>query len=58
MKVEERRDRWQAMIVKLRRASVQNWFADFLHTLSEVRRAPALPANLPLMLDFPGRISA
>jgi trehalose 6-phosphate synthase len=49
MKLEERRERWQSMVTKLRRASVQNWFSDFLHTLSEVRRAPLLPASLPLV---------
>ena len=58
MKVEERRERWQSMMTKLRRASVRNWFADFLHMLSAVRRAPAWPADLPRVLDFPGRISA
>jgi len=51
MKLDERRERWQSMIEKLRRAPVQNWFSDFLHTLQEVRRAPALPANLPLVLE-------
>ena len=51
MKVAERRERWHAMVVKLRRASVQNWFAAFLHTLTEVRRAPSLPKNLSLLLD-------
>jgi trehalose-6-phosphate synthase len=55
MSVEERRERWQSMVVKLKRASVQNWFTDFLHTLSEVRRAPAIPANLPLVLDLAQR---
>jgi trehalose 6-phosphate synthase len=55
MSVEERRDRWQSMMTKLRRASVQNWFADFLHTLAEVRRGPALPANLPQVLDLAQR---
>jgi trehalose 6-phosphate synthase len=50
MKVEERRERWQQMVIKLKRAPVQSWFTDFLHTLREVRRAPALPANL-LVLD-------
>ena len=33
MSVEERRERWQSMVTKLKRASVQNWFTDFLHTL-------------------------
>jgi trehalose 6-phosphate synthase len=50
MKLDERRERWASMETKLRRGSVQNWFSDFLHTLTEVRRAPAIPANLPSML--------
>jgi trehalose 6-phosphate synthase len=58
MGVEERRERWQAMVIKLRRASVRNWFADFLRTLSEVRRAPAIPANLPQVLDLAQRRAA
>jgi trehalose 6-phosphate synthase len=51
MGVEERRERWQQMMTKLQRAPVQSWFSDFLHMLSEVRRAPALPATLPYLLD-------
>jgi trehalose 6-phosphate synthase len=51
MSIEERRERWQQMVTKLRRAPVRSWFTDFLHTLTEVRRAPALPANLRLVLD-------
>src|SRR5246500_4661287 len=49
MSLEERRDRWHRMVVKLRRASVRNWFSDFLHTLTAVRRAPAIP---PQVLDL------
>ncbi len=55
MSIEERRERWQSMMTKLRRASVKNWFANFLHTLSEVRHAPSLPANLPHVLDLATR---
>jgi trehalose 6-phosphate synthase len=51
MNIGERRERWQSMVTKLKRASVQNWFSDFLRTLAAVRRAPSLPANLPLVLD-------
>ncbi|HUD88284.1 MAG TPA: trehalose-6-phosphate synthase [Xanthobacteraceae bacterium] len=58
MSIEERRERWQSMVIKLKRASVQNWFSDFLHTLSEVCRAPALPANLPQVLDLAARRTA
>jgi hypothetical protein len=46
------------MVTKLRRAPVQKWFADFLRTLSELRRAPSLPANLPQVLELAGRRSA
>jgi trehalose 6-phosphate synthase len=49
MSVEERRERWERMVIKLKRAPVRNWFTDFLQTLAAVRRAPPLPANL---LDF------
>jgi trehalose 6-phosphate synthase len=58
MSVEERRERWHAMVTKLRRGSVQKWFADFLRTLSEVRHAPSLPANLPQVLELARRRSA
>jgi trehalose 6-phosphate synthase len=46
MSLEERRERWQRMVIKLKRASVQNWFNDFLHTLTAVCRAPAIPAQV------------
>jgi trehalose 6-phosphate synthase len=42
MPVEERRERWLAMIGKLKATSVQTWFSDFVQTLAEVRRV-ALP---------------
>jgi trehalose 6-phosphate synthase len=51
MSIEERRERWQQMVTKLRRAPVRSWFTDFLHTLAEVRRAPALPTDLRLVFD-------
>jgi trehalose 6-phosphate synthase len=51
MKLDERRERWEAMVTKLRRASVQNWFASFLRTLSELRRAPSLPRNFHHALE-------
>jgi trehalose 6-phosphate synthase len=41
MNLEERRERWHAMIAKLRASSVQMWFADFLQTLEHTRHAPA-----------------
>jgi trehalose 6-phosphate synthase len=51
MRVEERRERWLAMIDKLKSASVQIWFSDFVRALGEVRRT-ALPvatrSNVPI----------
>ncbi len=57
MRVEERRERWHAMVRKLRASSVQNWFSEFLHTLADVRRAPSRlaasrPAASPIVLDI------
>ncbi|MDR3423358.1 MAG: trehalose-6-phosphate synthase [Xanthobacteraceae bacterium] len=60
MSLDERRERWHAMIGKLRASSVQNWFADFLRTLADTRRTPARlatsrPAKLPVVLDLKSR---
>ncbi|HEY2530183.1 MAG TPA: trehalose-6-phosphate synthase [Xanthobacteraceae bacterium] len=55
MKLEDRRERWQNMMTKLRRSSVQAWFADFLHTLCELRRTPSFSATLPRALNLVGR---
>jgi trehalose 6-phosphate synthase len=60
MSLDERRERWHAMMAKLRAHSVQNWFAEFLRTLADTRRAPARlatsrPAALPMVLDLPSR---
>ena len=60
MSVEERRERWHSMMATLRASSVQNWFADFLHTLADLRRATSRlatprPAALPVMFDLAGR---
>jgi trehalose 6-phosphate synthase len=46
MSLEERRERWERMVIKLRRASVQNWFNDFLHILTAVCGAPAIPQQV------------
>ena len=56
MSLDERRERWHAMMAKLRAHSVQSWFAEFLRTLADTRRAPARLATsraaaLPLVLD-------
>jgi trehalose 6-phosphate synthase len=50
MTIEERRERWQQMVTKLKRGSQQNWFSAFLNTLSEARRLPRVPANQPRMV--------
>jgi trehalose 6-phosphate synthase len=38
MPLEERRERWLAMIDKLRATSVQSWFSDFVSMLDDVKR--------------------
>jgi trehalose 6-phosphate synthase len=51
MPIEERRQRWLAMIDRLKSASVQSWFADFVRTLGQVRRPPlpvATRGNAPI----------
>lgn len=53
MPIEERRERWLAMVDKLRSASVHAWFADFVHALGEVRRSTALPAAARAVLPRP-----
>ena len=55
MSLEERRDRWQSMVRKLKAGSVQNWFSDFLHTLSDVQRAPVRTATAPIVLELARR---
>ena len=47
MSLEERRERWHAMIGRLRAHSVQSWFADFLDALSDTRRPARLAASRP-----------
>jgi len=60
MSLDERRERWHAMVAKLKACSVQSWFADFLRALADTRRAPARlamsrPAKLPVVLDLKTR---
>jgi trehalose 6-phosphate synthase len=53
MPLEERRERWSAMIGKLRSTSVQSWFADFTTELAGVRRRAApIPARRFLPQPF------
>jgi trehalose 6-phosphate synthase len=58
MSLEERRERWQSMVRKLKAASVQNWFADFLRTLADVRRTPLQAAMQPIVLELASRRAA
>jgi trehalose 6-phosphate synthase len=58
MRIEERRERYRSMMLKLKAASVQNWFADFLHTLADVRRGPLQAATRPFVLDLASRRAA
>ena len=55
MNVQERRERWQAMVRKLKASSVQNWFSDFLHTLSDIRRTPLQAATGAIVLQLANR---
>jgi trehalose 6-phosphate synthase len=60
MGLDERRERWHAMVGKLRECSGQRWFADFLRALADTRRAPARLATsrlskAPIVLDRAGR---
>jgi trehalose 6-phosphate synthase len=50
MTIEERRERWQEMVTKLKHGSLQSWFFAFLDTLSEARRSSPVPANQPRMV--------
>jgi trehalose 6-phosphate synthase len=59
MRLDERRERWQAMISKLRKSSVQKWYSDFLTALTSARPATSLvatarPGALSVRLDVVG----
>jgi trehalose 6-phosphate synthase len=58
MNVEERRERWRAMVRRLKAASVQAWFTHFLHVLSDTRRMPLKAATQPIVLDLAQRRAA
>jgi trehalose 6-phosphate synthase len=46
MSLEERRERWDVMIDRLRAGSVQGWFSDFVRALDDVRgAAPTIAAR-------------
>jgi trehalose 6-phosphate synthase len=44
MPLTERRMRWEAMMVKLRGGTIQQWFADFVDALQKTRSDKAAPA--------------
>jgi trehalose 6-phosphate synthase len=48
MPLAERRLRWEAMMVKLRAGTIQQWFADFVDTLqaSQPRKTPSEPPEI------------
>jgi trehalose 6-phosphate synthase len=59
MSLDERRERWQSMVAKLRQCSVQSWFSDFLQALGDTDREPAVvtaprAAAMPFMLEAAG----
>jgi trehalose 6-phosphate synthase len=50
MPLVERRMRWEAMMVKLRSRTIQQWFADFVEQLQETQFDRSA---MPLMSDTP-----
>lgn len=56
--LDERRERWQAMISKLRKSSVRKWYTDFLSALRSASPASSLFAaarpGAPVRLDVVG----
>jgi trehalose 6-phosphate synthase len=49
MPLTERRMRWEAMMAKLRRGTIQQWFESFVQELQETQLDRS--ANAPLMPD-------
>jgi trehalose 6-phosphate synthase len=57
MSLEERRERWQSMVGRLRKSSVQNWFSEFLKALTDTHHAspplvPSRPGAVPMVVGF------
>jgi trehalose 6-phosphate synthase len=53
MSLDERRERWNSMVSKLRQSSVKNWFSDFLQALTEVDPPlVAAPRTAPMTIMF------
>jgi trehalose 6-phosphate synthase len=53
MPLVERRMRWEAMMIKLRAGTIQQWFADFLDALQEANGGVAKPATDKAAVDPP-----
>ena len=52
MSLDERRERWEAMMKKLRHVSVHTWFADFVHALGRCDTSPQVSTRaLPRVAD-------
>ncbi len=58
MSAEERRERFHAMVRKLKAGSVQAWFAHFLRVLADIQRMPLHAATRPIVLDLASRRAA
>jgi trehalose 6-phosphate synthase len=53
MSADERRERWQAMIARLKSRPIQAWFSDFVDALTQVRTAPRHSTATVLRLPVP-----
>jgi len=58
MTLDERRERWHAMVSELRTSPLHSWFTEFLRTLTEVHRTPSPRATMPMVLDIASRSRA
>jgi trehalose 6-phosphate synthase len=51
MSLDERRERWEAMMKTLRRSSVHTWFANFVAALGRVERTTLVPSRALVRLQ-------
>ncbi|HXW49465.1 MAG TPA: trehalose-6-phosphate synthase, partial [Xanthobacteraceae bacterium] len=49
MSADERRERWQTMIAKLKSRPIQAWFSDFVAALAETRRTAPLRSSATVL---------
>jgi len=49
MSADERRERWQTMIAKLKSRPIQAWFSDFVAALTEARRTAPLRSSATVL---------